>query len=91
MEMSDLRTRIIKAAAGYLRESGAYFDHYCDDDVCVDGDISLVDLADAVIAELGLQPEARIVSEPLPVGGLGDPRVVTGTEHRYVTDWTANE
>ena len=48
----NLRDRIAAAAAGYLKDSGAYFDHYTDDNSTVDGDISLLDMADAVIEAL---------------------------------------
>lgn len=54
--MSDLRDRIVSAVAGYLAESGAYFDHYADECSTVDGDINLIVLADAVIEAIGRIP-----------------------------------
>lgn len=84
--MSDhkLRDQIVAAAVEYLSESGAYFDHYADDSSTVDGDISLIDLADTVIERLtqrlALRAETRV--------GPGEPGEGLSSFIRYVTDWT---
>lgn len=87
--MSDhqLRDQIVAAAAEYLSESGAYFNHYTDDLYTVDGDISLIDLADTVIERLvqrlALRAETRV--------GPGEPGEGLSSFIRYVTDWTVDE
>lgn len=82
--MSDhkLRDQIVAAAVEYLSESGAYFDHYTDDLSTVDGDISLIDLADTVIERLALRAETRV--------GIGEPGDGLSGFIRYVTDWTVD-